>query len=206
MPFDAFIFDFDGTLVDSAPAKYEAFFAVFPGTARHREVVEQVLAKDPDGSRYTVIPRMLERFRELQLTLSEGSVAGAYIEAYGHAVLEAVTRCPEIPGATRILQAVHKLGRPAFISSNTPFDPLRVSVERRGWLPLTNGIYGYPSRKADTARLILEETAVPPARLAVIGDGISDADSAKAVGATFFRISQPADLLAHARSWGLNHV
>ena len=55
--FDAVIFDFDGTLVASAPAKRQAFFDIFPAAAA--QAVEAVLVDDPDGSRHVVIPRMI---------------------------------------------------------------------------------------------------------------------------------------------------
>ena len=51
------IFDFDGTLVASAPAKRQAFFDIFPAEAA--PIVAAVLADDPDGSRHVVIPRMI---------------------------------------------------------------------------------------------------------------------------------------------------
>ena len=60
MRFDAVIFDFDGTLVDSAGVKYDSFFELFPATEQHRAVVKEVLVADPDGSRHVVIPRMVE--------------------------------------------------------------------------------------------------------------------------------------------------
>ena len=56
-PFEVYVFDFDGTLVQSAAVKRQAFFEVFPvGCAT---AVAKVLERDPDGSRHEVIPAMI---------------------------------------------------------------------------------------------------------------------------------------------------
>ena len=46
MRFDAVVFDFDGTLVDSAPAKYRAFFQIFPGDDAALTCVARVVHVD----------------------------------------------------------------------------------------------------------------------------------------------------------------
>jgi phosphoglycolate phosphatase len=118
MRFDAVIFDFDGTLVDSARAKYQAFFSLFPPSDEHRAVVASVLERDPDGSRYQVIPRMFQEMVGRGLSVPAHHSPGDRIEAYGELVLAAVKQAQEIRGASELLQALR--GRCAvYISSNT---------------------------------------------------------------------------------------
>ncbi len=54
---DLFVFDFDGTLVDSAAAKRQAFYDLFPSDCA--AAVTAVLQRDPDGSRHALIPEMI---------------------------------------------------------------------------------------------------------------------------------------------------
>lgn len=206
MRFDAVIFDFDGTLVDSAAAKYEAFFALFPQTPAHRQVVANVLAADPDGSRHVVIPRMVERMRSEHLALPAGHSPEDRIAAYADVVLEAVAACAEIPGASTVLRELRAAECPVFISSNTPQEPLETLVQRRGWAALVAACYGYPNSKAATAQGLLSRLGITAGRLAVVGDGSSDRAAAEAVGAAFFPIVDRADLRNHAANWGLDYA
>jgi phosphoglycolate phosphatase len=200
MPFDLFIFDFDGTLVDSTDAKRSAFYQLFPASAD--EVVTAVLGADPEGPRGRVIAEMLRRLR--------GDGAGfeadlpALVRRYTALTDEAVGSVPEFPGASALLQTLRAARKHVYVSSNTPEEPLKVLLQRRGWLELLDGASGSPARKSATARRLIDAHGAAPARTAVIGDGPSDRDSAEAVGACYFPVQQAGDLQQLARSWGLH--
>jgi len=206
MRFDAVIFDFDGTLVASAESKYEAFFRIFPDTPQHREVIAAVLKDDPDGSRHVVIPRMVGALGRLGLIESSREESMRRVERYADAVFDIVSRCDELPGATDILVELKQSGVPVYISSNTPQESIEKLVQARKWDSLVRMAYGYPAAKAQTARAILDELGIEGSKLAVVGDGVSDRESAAEVGAIFFPIDQPLDLSKHAMSWGLLNV
>jgi phosphoglycolate phosphatase-like HAD superfamily hydrolase len=193
MRFEVVVFDFDGTLVDSAAAKYQAFFQLFPDTPEHRAVVAGVLNEDPDGSRYQVIPRMIERMRARGLALPGGQAAEQRVAAYAALVERAVGSAPEVPGASEVLRQLR--GRCAiYISSQTPEVAVRGLVEARGWAGLVAGVFGYPRDKAATVAALLGQHGIGGGQLAVVGDGTSDEEAARSNGCVFFPIRQPGDL------------
>ena len=186
MRFDAVVFDFDGTLVDSAPAKYRAFFDIFPGDDAIQRVVADVLRLDPDGSRHAVIPRMGALMREQGIELS--GTDRDRVSAYGEAVLKAVAACPALARAEEALRLARRSGK-VHVSSNTPQEPLRDLLDRRGWLKLIDGVHGYPSRKSDTLRAVVAQTGGDAARVLTVGDGPSDEEAARAIGCPFVLVT-----------------
>jgi len=187
MGIDAVIFDFDGTLVDSGPPKYRAFFDVFPAGEAHGRVVADVLRADPDGSRHDVIPRMAGLMRRAGLPLDDDRSDEARITAYGAAVLEAVASCPALPRAGELLRRARQAGA-VYISSNTPEPALRELVGRRGWLPLVDAVYGYPRRKGDTVRQIVADCGGRGDHVLLVGDGVSDEAAARDNGCVFVAV------------------
>ncbi len=186
------MFDFDGTLVDTAAAKRRAFFDVFPGEPRHAAVVDAVLTADPDGSRHAVIPRMAEAMAAQDLALSDATV-DERIARYGRLVAQAVSAAPEVRGAGALLAAAHQ-AMETHVASATPAEPLRAEIARRGWLAHVHGVHGWPARKDEVVRDLMRRSGHSPAATLVVGDGVSDEAAARANGAVFHRIAGPADL------------
>ena len=201
-PFDLVVFDFDGTLVDSAAAKRAAFFEVLPATFRHRKIIADILAADPGGSRFAVIPRMVAAMRAAGLPVDEPD---GYIRDYGSAVLAAVAASRELPGATALLRGLRDRCV-TYLCSATPEEPLRELIAQRQWSDLIDGIAGYPHGKPETLTRLIKRYEIPPARAAMVGDGDGDEFAAKANGCAFFRITAPGDLAALARRLGAGRV
>ncbi len=191
MRFDAAVFDFDGTLVDSAPAKRDAFFAIFPSSAAHRAVVAAVLTEDPDGSRHRVIPLMAQRMAVAGL--DPGAPEAELVRRYGEVSEAAVGAAGELPGASALL-AVLASRIPLHVCSNTPEETVRNHVAARGWSAYFRSVDGHPTMKARRVAEILKAAAISPQRLAVIGDGISDEAAAVENGCVFLAIRAPGDL------------
>ncbi len=202
--FEAAVFDFDGTLVESAPAKRQAFFDIFPPAPDCAVIVDSVLRDDPDGSRHRVIPRMLDEMRARNIPLPSADAAH-YVRRYGELSERAVAAAPELPGASTILSGLSAL-MPLHLFSNTPDDALRRHVAARGWGACFASIEGYPSAKSGRVAGIIAAGGLSPARVAVVGDGVSDAEAAAANGCVFLAIRQPGDLRRAAQSLEAGHV
>ncbi|MDZ4735049.1 MAG: HAD hydrolase-like protein [Rhodospirillaceae bacterium] len=205
MRFKAVVFDFDGTLIDSADAKRDAFFRLFPAGEPYRAIVKRVLAIDPDGSRHDVIPRMIEAMTAHQLPLPLGQNAINRIGAYGQAVYAAQCAAAECPGAATLLRTLK--GQTAlYISSNTPEPDLTNLVAARGWSDLIDGLFGHPRDKSETLAMLVERHDGAKDDVAVVGDGESDERAARDVGCPFFRVCSPQTLADVWRKLGLTHV
>ena len=188
-PFDVVVFDFDGTLVQSAAAKRQAFFEVFPSACG--EAVAAVLAGDPDGSRHQVIPAMVAEAS--RRGLASGLDAAALIEAYGRAADRALDHAAAMPGAEAVLRRA-AAGATVYVASMTPHDDLVRFLARRGWLGLVKECFGYPHRKDSVVAMLLARHGIAPGRLLVVGDGISDREAARGNGCAFHAIAGPASL------------
>ncbi len=191
MRFEAVVFDFDGTLVDSAAAKRAAFLDLFPDTPICRELVAAVLDERPDASRFEVIPEMIVR-------LAAAGVAGdsvdERVERYGRLALERVRAAPEIPGAGALLRELH--ARCAlYVASNTPEPALHELIGARGWRPWLRGVFGHPREKAQVVGEVVDRHG-GSAHVAVVGDGDLDESAARRNGCVFFRLRHPGDLRA----------
>jgi len=191
--FDAVIFDFDGTLVASAPAKRQAFFDIFPAQAA--AIVAAVLTDDPDGSRHVVIPRMIAGARARAIALVDQN----YVTRYGEVSEQAVAAAPELPGATELLRRLSPLME-LHVCSNTPQDTVRRHVAARGWNSYFKGVDGYPTAKRDRIAAVIATHNLVPSRVAMVGDGISDEEAAAANACAFFAIRAPEDLMRAGQS------
>ncbi len=194
MHYDVVFFDFDGTLVDSAPAKRQAFFELFPASEDYARVVRDTLDSDPDGSRYHVIPRMAGVMRDVGLAAPGARDTDGLIRRYGEFALDAVSRAPEIPGATRLLEGLRERDMTLYLCSNTPQDAIESLVQARGWGKVFDEIAGYPTRKSDFVRRNMMRNGTPPSRAAFVGDGISDQQAAEENGIEFLRVAYGAGL------------
>ncbi len=184
--FDVVVFDFDGTLVQSAAAKRRAFFEIFPPASA--DAVEAVLNRNPDGSRHDVIPAMIE-----ESGLAEFN-APSLIGDYGRHAAAAVEDAPEMPGASELLRRVSAQSA-VYVASATPHDELLAQLSRRGWLSLLAGAYGYPHRKDAVVATLLKRHSIDRSRLLVVGDGISDREAAERNGCPFHEITGPQSLM-----------
>jgi phosphoglycolate phosphatase-like HAD superfamily hydrolase len=193
MRFEAIVFDFDGTLIQSAEAKHDAFYRLFPDEAPYREIVAGILKADPDGSRNDVIPRMMEAMIKRGLTLPPGQTAIDRIGAYAQATYAIQANVPECPGASDLLRDLHRRVT-LYVSSNTPEVDLTTLLQKRGWADYFAGWFGHPRNKRDTLMAIVARHGGDPRRLAVVGDGESDETAAASVGCHFCRVCGPAAL------------
>ena len=195
MRYDVVFFDFDGTLVDSVPAKRQAFFDLFPDTEDHARVVRMVLEADPDGSRYLVIPRMVEEMRRIDLKVPEDGNSDRLTQQYARNVMDAVCRAPEMPGAKHLLETLHRRNTALYLCSNTPHDAIVSLLKAKHWDGYFQDIVGYPTVKDDFVRRTIESNGVPVERVAYIGDGISDRKAAASSGIKFYCIRDRNDLI-----------
>jgi len=203
--FKSIVFDFDGTLVQSAEAKRRAFFALFPRSPAHAAIIERVLEDNPEGTRFTLVPLMIEAVAAAGLALPDDPSPERLIAAYGKSVFDAVMAAPELPGATDLLRRLS--GRAIVtICSSTPDEPLKELIERRGWTRFLDGVLGVPTTKTAHIAGLMAQHGLSPAEIAMVGDADNDAAAAAANGCPFFRVSATGDLRRVAAELGAGDV
>ena len=180
LPYRCFVFDFDGTLVQSNPIKREGFFEAAEGLSGARRELQAILSAPDPGDRHRVFERLVER-------LGEGDPA-ALTAAYTRYCQNRIALCPEVPGAKALLEALRGDARAIFVNSGTPENALLATVRARGYEPYFDGVFGLPAGKAENVFRALEASAATAETCVVIGDGESDRAAAVEVGCAFIGV------------------
>lgn len=186
-------FDFDGTLVDSNPIKERAYFEAAEGVDPDGKAVAAVLARRPAGDRHAILRRVAAEVAE-RGALPEGrsvdELARSMADTYTRLCEEAISRCDEIPGATRALRELAARGLRLFVNTATPRDAVLAILRRRGLSDLFAGVYGAETGKLESLRRIARETGSEPAELLFVGDRDDDFDAALAAGCRFVGVAR----------------
>lgn len=179
---DAVVLDFDGVLVESVDVKTRAFAALYAeyGDAIVRAVTDHHLANG-GISRYVKFRHYQENLLGLPYTDAVGDALSA---RFSRLVVDAVVAAPAVAGALEFLEHWHAR-LPLYVASGTPQDELREIVARRRMDRYFAGVYGTPATKGEILRRIATARALPPARLLMVGDALSDLAGAREAGADF---------------------
>ncbi len=173
------VLDYDGTLVDSNRLKYEAYFRIFPETPESHTVIKKILDEIYELSRYTIIETILGRLEGLRPGPEMERKVAEKAAAYNRLVMEIAINCPEVPGARDALELLRAKKIPVCLSSNTPEKYLPEIIAGRGWQKYFTALYGYPRKKEETVKELLQRYRISPEELVVVGDGNSDRQAAE---------------------------
>ncbi len=186
MAIRAIVFDFDGTLVDSNELKYNAFFSLFPSNAICLKIIKEVLAEFLEETRFVILREILQRLENKNIKESEIEAKVLELaDKYNENVVSLVKNCREMPRAE---EALKKLGGEysLYLSSTTPKESLVDIVKFRKWERYFVGIFGRPNTKISTLYKIMDLGSFNPSEILVVGDGVSDKESALKTGCRFF--------------------
>ncbi|MBT3400603.1 MAG: HAD family hydrolase [Rhodospirillaceae bacterium] len=175
-----FLFDFDGTLMQSNAIKREAFFTAISDHPEAIDTLRHILDGPNPGDRYAV-------FRELERRLPDID-ATERTRAYGDISERAILEAEEVTGASALLETLHDRGAAAVINSATPEAPLREVVAQLRFARWVNSVHGGPAAKAENARQALSKLGQDPHDAVVIGDGENDHACARELNCAFIAI------------------
>jgi len=177
----AIVFDFDGTLLESADIKTDAFADLFREYPEHRDAILHYHETHAGISRYVKFRAIYRDILQKPLSLIEEQQLG---DAFRELVLGKMDACPLVPGAVGFLTKVRTHSR-CFIASGTPEGELREVVARRGIDKYFDGVYGSPATKPEILRRIRDQHALNPLQMLYVGDALSDLQAAQAESVPF---------------------
>ncbi len=190
-PIDLIVFDCDGVLLDSMPAKIAAF----------REWVPERYSDYRDA----FMQRVMAGFGKSRLhhisSFYEVIVGEAVTESF---LIEEVARFTEIceplcaaapwrKGSREFVRHCRDAGLPLYVLSGTPQEPLEAMLESTGGTALFDAIIGSPPGKPESMERILSETAAAADHTLFVGDANADHVAALHVGAHFAYLPSEAD-------------
>lgn len=185
------LFDFDGTLVDSAPAILACFSRALKAHGLQAMCpVDASLIGPP--------------LRQTLATLS-GSSDAALLDALGASFKdiydsEACLETAAYAGCQSVLEQLHELGFNLSIATNKRLLPTQRIIAALGWQGLFADVYAsdsYPGRYKDKAGMIaalLEDGGISASLCIYIGDTVADGRAAAANGVEFWPVA-----------WGYGH-
>jgi len=181
MPFPALVFDFDGTLIDSAPDITQALNETLAAYGRPALTVAQVRTMVGDGA-----ASLLRYAFEATGEPLEPAAVPAAVKRYADIYFEhsADASCL-YPGVAETLEALASAGVKLGLCTNKPERISRKILGLVGLEPLFDAVAGgdtLPVRKPDgrPVSFVMESLGAP--RAAMVGDGINDVLSARAAG------------------------
>jgi len=193
---DLIVFDFDGTICESANVKTDAFYQLYldeqgPDFAA---AVRDYHLEYAGVSRYDKIKHVEEQM--LRRPCSDERLEEV-ADRFGNMVRGAVIAAPLVGGVSKFFES--RGGEvPMVVASATPTEELRSIVAARGIEAWFEEVQGSPTSKAQIIGDYLAGRAVDANRAVMVGDQFSDLHAAEATGVPFvaYRPLQEARLFA----------
>ncbi|PWC36131.1 HAD family hydrolase [Azospirillum sp. TSO35-2] len=188
LPCHAVLFDFDGVIVDSNRIKIDAFLELYRG---HGPAVAEAITTFYNRNGGLPREHKLRHFDQVLLGLPPDEArVRALADRFGTMVEDAVSSCPEVPGALDFIRR-HAATRPLFVASGTPETELRRIIDRRGWTPLFTETAGSPRHKRDVVADLVARHRLDTDRAVFVGDALTDLEAADSNGLRFIGILRP---------------
>jgi phosphoglycolate phosphatase-like HAD superfamily hydrolase len=182
MLLDAIVFDFDGVLVDSVNIKEKIFGALYV------EYGEEVVKKVMEHHRCNGGISRFDKFRYyhqeyLGIILLPDDID--YLnKKFSKLVMKLVINADEMPGVEQTLISLHHLLSLHVISA-TPEAELEQIIVARQMRHFFSSIHGSPQKKSSHIINIIEQNGYEKRRVLMIGDTMTDYESAVEAGIDF---------------------
>jgi HAD superfamily hydrolase (TIGR01549 family) len=188
--YNAFIFDFDGVLVDSVEVKTKAFAKLFEKYGQ--EVQSKVMEHHRNHSGMARKDKFIHYFREFLNKVPNENQLQKLCTEFSHIVAEQVVSASEIPGAEVFLIKWCQNIK-SFINSATPDHEIHEIIKRRGWQKYFKEILGSGNSKTENLKYLLKKFELDSSTCLFFGDAVSDFEAAKNCGLDFLGIAQNED-------------
>lgn len=187
MPFDVVVFDLDGTLADTAPDLAAALNHALGSLGREPVPAESVRHLVGHGAR-ALLRRGLAATGEAPEELVEAGFP-LFIDYYQANICAGTSVYPELQGA---LDALRAAGVRLAVCTNKQEGLTAKLLDALGWGGRFDSVVGGDTlavRKPDPAPLHEAVARAGGGRAVLVGDSITDADTARAAGVPFVAVS-----------------
>lgn len=187
IPFDVVVFDLDGTLADTAPDLAAALNHALAALGRERVPAESVRHLVGHGAR-ALLRRGLAATGEAPEDLVEKGFP-LFIDHYEANICAGTSIYPELEAA---LDALHGQGVRLAVCTNKQEGLTARLLAALGWGARFDAVVGgdtLPVRKPDPAPFKEAVARAGGGRAVLVGDSITDADTARAAGVPFVAVS-----------------
>lgn len=178
----AFVFDLDGTLVDSRPAIEKAAQAA----------VAEVLPAFCGRPVTTVIGPPIRRMFRLALGAPDEATLDRLVATFRQVYDSGVCReTTTYPGVVQLLAAIGARGASSFVLTNKPYNPTQQILVHLGCAQhlreiVTPDCPAHPFKaKAEALAALLQRHTLAPEATIMVGDSIDDASAAETCGVPF---------------------
>lgn len=175
------VFDFDGTIAESAGIKTNAFRDLF---ARYPEHVDAIVAYHRQNAGMGRIEKLRIIYRDILKAPFSPTDEARLGQEFADYVFERVLACPLVPGALECLTWC-AARYPLFVASGVPEGELRDIVQRRDLAKLFAGVYGSPRDKVQILGDIQSEHGWEARQMLMVGDALTDSRGASLAGTAF---------------------
>ena len=181
----AWFFDFDGVLLDTALIKAQLFVDLLPGltSTQGEATLDFCLA---EGG----MPRR-EKFAHIHRHILNTPLAAAQLESlvkkYTECVLSQVLKAPFLPGAMEVITSPNG-GTLRFVVSGTPQGEINAICNHLKISRYFERIVGSPTSKPDWIGKILNHYGLDSRHAVMIGDSLTDWQAARDKGIAFLGI------------------
>lgn len=182
-PIDLVVFDCDGVLLDTMPAKIEAFHQWVPEA--HADKRDAFMDYIMTGFGKSRAYHMAYFYREILKEEPDPVFLDAEIARFTDICEPLCASAPWRAGSREFVEACVAAGVKRYVLSGTPQKPLEDMLASTSATDLFDVIIGSPPQKPESMERILTETDTPAHRAVFIGDANADQAAAIHVGAHF---------------------
>jgi phosphoglycolate phosphatase-like HAD superfamily hydrolase len=180
---DLIVFDFDGTICESADVKTEAFYQLYLDEQgpEFAAAVRDYHLEYAGVSRYDKIRHYEEEMLGRACTAARLTEVA---DRFGSIVRDRVIASPLVPGVAEFFSN-HRGEVPMLVASATPTEELRQIIAARGMIDWFAEVQGSPALKGEIVQRFLAGRNVAPERAVMVGDQHSDLEAANMGGVAF---------------------
>jgi phosphoglycolate phosphatase len=190
MPFDAVVFDLDGTLADTAPDLQAHVNSVLEELGRPGLDLNEVRLLVGDGAR-TLLRRGLEATGGVPAGIDLDLLYARFLERYTARPADNSTVHRDVIEVLEDLQAQGLRLGVCTNKAQAPTDRLLAALGLSRWFEVAVGGDAVPAKKPDPGHLgaVLERLGAAPARSVMVGDSEHDLHAARGLGVACVLVS-----------------